>query len=546
MGFLRKIMKKAHRRPKTDKLHQDPPNLPEGQLGSYSENIKNIQEVFQGCSDIKLRELAPGMVTDDYVYVVYIESLVKIEMVEDSFRAIHTLSQQPEHLRPNEVSGFMEISEIDSLKNAATKVLEGWTLFFVKKTGKTFVVNTYAPPTRSIERSETESVILGPQEAFNESIQTSLSLMRRRIKSPDMKVTSISIGKYTQRYACILHMEGIAEPGYVEAVTERLKHISIDSVQDAGDLAQMIDDNPFSPFPQFHLTERPEKVASHLLDGKVAILVDGSSFALTAPATFIEFFQSPEDYSNRWFSASVIRALRLFGMFVSISLSALYVAVITFHYQLIPGDMLVTLTESRARVPFPPLYETLLMEITIELLREAGARLPTKTGQTIGIVGGIVIGQAAVAAGLTSNILIIAVALSTIASFITPSYVMSSALRAIRFPLIFMAGLYGLFGMMIGILIMVIHVLRLSSLGSPYFTPFSPLRLSDWKDTFMRAPFSWMVYRPTTAQPLDSQRQVFQDEVTPPVAPLSKHASSDTSTNTSTDTANAGKNGENS
>ncbi|KEO83367.1 spore germination protein [Tumebacillus flagellatus] len=514
--LLQTIMKKLHRRPKTPPVNPPTPNIPKRQIGSYKDDVQELQASFQGCDDVKIRELTPGKITDCPVAVAYIESLIKIDWMEFAYSQIQALTDKPEHLRPNETSGSMEIVMLKTIKEAVSYVLDGWTVFIVEKTNKAYAVNTYFPPMRNVERSETETVILGPQEAYTESIQINLSLLRKRLKSTDLKITFTRVGRYNKKFVAIAWLESIAPKEFVESVQARIEAIDIDNLTDAGDFAQLIDDNPYSPFPQYHMTERPERIVSHLCDGKVAIFNDGSPFVLSGPASFIEFFQSSEDYDNRWLSASVIRTLRLIGVLISISLSALYVAVVTFHYQLIPTNMLVPLTESRSRVPFPPLYETLLMETTIELLREAGARLPTKVGQTIGIVGGIVIGQAAVTAGLTSNILIISVALSTVASFITPSYIMSSALRAIRFPLILLAGMWGLYGMFIGYLLMVIHFLRLSSLGSPYLVPFAPLRLIDWKDTFLRAPIPFMKYRPTHNAPKNSQRMPFQNETTAP------------------------------
>ncbi|MFD2170222.1 spore germination protein [Tumebacillus lipolyticus] len=524
--FLQKIIKKIHHRPSDDTPSHAMPNFSKGSLDSYEQNIQTFHRTFDDSIDIVMRELPPGMITDSKVFVSYIEPLCPVELIDSAFSAISALTTTPSNLRPDEVSGALDIKVLDSMEEASLLLLSGWTIFFIKRSNKTYAVNTYRPPVRGIDRSETESVILGPQESFTESLQTSLSILRRRIKSPHLKVKLQQVGKYSQAFAAIAYLDNLAQKEYVDSVVERMSNIEVDSVFDGGNLAQMLDDNPFSPFPQFHMTERPERITSHLLDGKVAIFLEGSPFGLTGPASFIEFFQTSEDYSNRWVSASVIRTLRIVGVVISISLSALYVAVVTYHYQMIPNDMVVSLTESRARVPFPPLYETLLMEVTIELLREAGARLPTKVGQTIGIVGGIVLGQAAVSAGFASNILIISVALSTIASFITPSYIMSGALRALRFYLILLAGFFGLYGLFIGILMIAIHFLHLSSLGTPYLTPMVPIRLSDWKDTFVRAPSPFMIFRPTNTRPRDTKRQSFQDPATPHAIPTDQSVDS--------------------
>ncbi|MGO4372210.1 spore germination protein [Paenibacillus sp. MCAF20] len=243
-----------------------------------------------------------------------------------------------------------------------------------------------------------------------------------------------------------------------------------------------------------------------MVSGRIIVIVDGSPSVISAPASFFEFFSSPDDYYQRWVLGTATRLLRFVAFIITVTFTAMYVSVTTFHYEMIPEDLLLTLTESRSRVPFPPIYEALLLESTIELLREAGARLPTKIGQTIGIVGGIVIGQAAVQAGLTSNILIIAVASSAIASFVIPSYVMSASIRLIRFGLIILAGLLGNLGLMMGLIMIVIHLSGLTSLKASYLSPVAPMKIKDWQDVFMRAPFAWLKERPTISRSPNMRR----------------------------------------
>lgn len=245
---------------------------------------------------------------------------------------------------------------------------------------------------------------------------------------------------------------------YVHEAISRIQAIEMDAVYDTSMLIQCIEDSPKSVFPQFITSERPDAIASKLVSGRVVGLCDGSPSAFSAPTSVFEFFSSSDDYYQRWMVGTGIRLLRFVAFIITVAFTALYVSVTTYHYEMIPENLLIPLTESRSRVPFPPLYEALLMETTIELLREAGARLPTKIGQTIGIVGGIVIGQAAVQAGLTSNILIIAVAISAISSFVIPSYAMSGSIRIIRFGIIVLAGIWGNFGIAIGFTAIIIHL----------------------------------------------------------------------------------------
>jgi len=363
-----------------------------------------------------------------------------------------------------------------------------------------FLANVYGPEHRNVEKSETETAISGPHDAFVEAIETNLSLIRKRVRSPRLKAVRLHVGEIMKSTVYVLFIDGLADPDIVNEMVNRIRDIEIDGLIDANLLVQCIDDNPDSIFPQFLTTERPDVVTSKLLDGKVCCLIDSSPTAIAAPTNFFEFFSSPDDYYQRWILGSGVRILRFVAFIITVSFTALYVSVTTFHYEMIPYPLLLNLAESRNKVPFPPLFEALLMETTIELLREAGARLPAKIGQTIGIVGGIVIGQAAVQAGLTSNILIIAVASSAIASFVIPSYIMSASIRMIRFGLIVLAGVWGMLGLMVGLGLIVIHLTGLKNLETSYLTPVAPMKMSDWKDTFIRGPLWSSKTRPSQAR----------------------------------------------
>ena len=254
------------------------------------------------------------------------------------------------------------------------------------------------------------------------------------------------------------------------------------------------------------MTERPDAAASHLMQGRICVVVDRSPSVLIAPMTMTAFFQSVDDYSTRWIAASFIRFLRFFAFFVAAFLPALYIAVISFNYEIIPLNLLLSIGESRGQVPFSPILEALIMELTLEMLREAGIRLPAPIGQTVGIVGGIVIGQTAVQAGIVSNIMVVVVALTGISSFIIPNYDMSSAIRLIRFPMMLLSSMFGIFGLTIGWMILIAHLISLESLGTPYGSPLAPFRIKDMKDTFVRLPLWLMKSRPTSTQPLQKKR----------------------------------------
>ncbi|MEH7116230.1 spore germination protein [Neobacillus vireti] len=351
---------------------------------------------------------------------------------------------------------------------------------------------------RSISTPEVEFSVIGPKEAFVESIDQNVNLIRKRLPVKELIVEELTLGALSKTKISVLYLDGIVDPANVKTLMERLKNVEFDAITDSSYIVQLISDNKNSPFPQLLDTERPDRVTAILAEGKIAILVDGSPHALITPTTLVEFFSSFEDYFLNWMLSSFFRLIRLFAVAFSILVTPVYVATLSYHYELIPTDLMNTLVTSRRDIPLPPILEALFLELTIELLREAGARLPTKVGQTIGIVGGIVIGTASVEAGLTSNVLLIIVALAALASFTTPVYKMGNAIRLLRFPFLFLAELWGLMGIVLCFCFLMTHLLRLTSLNRPFLEPLYPPRMTDLKDSLIRLPFSKQSLRPQT------------------------------------------------
>ncbi|ARU63408.1 hypothetical protein CBW65_22250 [Tumebacillus avium] len=477
---------------------QDVPDVPFGSDGQA--NVRRVGQELGNPPDLIHESFR---IQNQTYRILYIKTMTNYDSLQRDL-----LGQMRQIAQSGQTIAMGQKKSAEKLADATSLLLEGWTLVSIPGKDGFVCFKTDEVVGRNVERAENQSIVIGPQEAFNESLENNLSLIRKRLKSPQLRIEFVKIGTLTQTTVAVVSMNEIVNEKNLEEMRERIKVLDTDSLLDSGTLAQLINDQPLSPFPQFHLVERPDTVVSGLIDGKVIVLVDGTPYVLMGPSAFIEFFHSPEDYFNRWASSSLVRLLRVFGVFVSITFSAIYVAVLTFHYEIIPANMLKTIAMSRARVPFPPLYEAIFLELTLEVLREAGARLPTKVGQTMGIVGGIVIGQAAVTAGLTSNVMIIIVSLSALASFVTPSYMMSNAMRVIRFPVILFAGWWGFVGMMVALTILLIHLLNLSSLGAPYMTPFAPLRLADLKDTLIRLPTQMLSNRPAlTRAQRDAKRE---------------------------------------
>ncbi|MDR7078319.1 hypothetical protein J2Y03_003369 [Neobacillus niacini] len=399
-----------------------------------------------------------------------------------------------------------EIRKTDHMDTVVQSVLDGSVVIYLE--GNLFVLLAHIPARlgRALSFALNESQVVGPQVAFTESLMINLGLIRNYIKDSNLSVENLVVGSRSNKSVAIVSLNGIASQQMVGIVRKRIQNLKIDAILDSSQLAQLIEDNSLTIFPQLALTERPDRICDWLLKGKLAIIVDGSSLVIGSPQSFVEFFQTLEDSNVNWQIGSFLRLLRVSALFLSVFFTAIYVACLTFHYEVIPQTLLITLTESRARVPFPPIIEAFLLEFVIELLREAGARLPTKVGQTMGIVGGIVIGTAAVQAGFTSNILIIIIALAALGSFVTPSYTMGNVIRILRFPLIILAGFWGFYGIMYGFCFLLIHLLRQSSLGSPFLAPFYPPRFEDWKDSLIRLPFSVTYKRPDQTRPEDEYK----------------------------------------
>ncbi|MDQ0219891.1 spore germination protein [Peribacillus cavernae] len=442
-------------------------------------------------------------------WISYFSSLIDVEILHrDILPYLNTIKLSS----LEELRGALPIENIvitSDLEIIQKELFKGFVLIqFNEEDSACALVRGEIKKVRELTIAEEEYSVVGPKEGFVESLATNLNLVRKRLPVSQLLVKKMEMGKLSKTEVAVLYLEGIANEENVNTVLQRLQKLEFDQIIDSSVIAELIADNGNSVFPQLMDTERPDRVAGVLGEGKVVILVDGSPHALIGPINVVNFFSAFEDYYMNWQMASAFRVIRLFAVIFSVLVTPIYVAIVTYHYQLIPKDLMVTLVTSRRMVPLPPILEALVMELTIELLREAGARLPTKVGTTIGIVGGIVIGTAAVEAGVTSNILLIITALAALAAFTTPIYRMSSTIRLIRFPFLLFAQLWGLLGIAVAFIFLTTHLLRLTSLGRPYLEPIYPPRLGDLKDAFIRLPFSWQSKRPMFLQAESQKRFV--------------------------------------
>lgn len=391
-----------------------------------------------------------------------------------------------------------DIKEKAKIGEIIDSVLEGETALILDGIDKAIIISTRGWVGRSITESNTEAYVRGPKEAFVETLRINTSMLRRRIKHPDFIIESMKIGKYSKTDVAIAYIKSIAEDTVVDEVKKRLKKIEIDGIIDSGYLEEFIEDNPFSPFPQVEHSEKPDKISAGILEGRVAILADGSPFVLVVPVVFAQFFQSAEDYYERYFLSSFLRVLRTAAMFISLLLPSIYVAATTFHQEMIPTPLAISIAAQREGVPFPALVEALFMEFFFEILREAGIRLPMQVGQAVSIVGALVIGQAAVQAGLVSAATVIVVAMTGIASFSIPAFNVAITFRILRFIMIVIAGTLGFFGIIMALMMILGHMASLESFGVPYLAPIVPGRVQELSDVFVRAPWWAKILRPRT------------------------------------------------
>ncbi len=389
-----------------------------------------------------------------------------------------------------------DVKEVDNFDDMWTNLTQGHAAVLFDGTAKALTLNTQGIATRQIEEPASETVIRGPREGFVESIETNVSMIRRRVRTPNLWIEQFTLGDLTRTQVAVMYIKGLASEELVQEVRQRIQRIKIDGILESGYIEEFIEDNPFSVFPTTFRTERPDRVASMLLEGRVAIFTQATPFVLVVPMNFFMLTQAPDDYYEKLPIGAFLRLLRVVGFWMSVVLPGFYVAAVTFHNELFPTDLLISISASKEGVPFPILFEVLVMELVFELLREAGIRLPRAIGPAISIVGALVLGDAAIRAGLVSPPVVIIVALTAIASFTVPTFSFGIAARLLRFAFIILGGAFGLFGIQFAFLGVIAYLTGLRSFGYPYFAPVGPLILSDFKDVFLRTWWWDMTRRP--------------------------------------------------
>lgn len=493
----------------------------QGQQGLLSsdldENLQVLHSMYQDCFDIVFRTFMIGGQTK--AVLVYLDHLSNSEEIDDHVLTPLMSDTNGRVCNPCEMLEkkihISKMKEIKTYVECIENISKGNPVLLVQKEETGLALGLCTWEKRSIEEPQAESVVRGPREGFIETLAVNSSMLRRKIKSPDLKMKLMKIGRYTDTLVVIAYIKGLADQTLIDEVENRLQRIDIDSVLESGYIEELIEDNPYSPFPQFINTERPDVAAANLLEGRVVILVDGTPFVLIAPISFFSLLQSAEDYYQRYLISTIIRLLRFVFMVLSLVLPSLYVALLTYHHEMVPTTLLISMASSRETVPFPALVEAFMMEITFEALREAGVRLPKQIGAAISIVGALVIGQAAVQAGLVSAPMVIVVAITGISSFMVPYYTQGIALRMLRFPIMLLAGSLGLLGIMLAVITIVIHLCTLRSFGVPYLSPIAPMKGSEFKDALIRAPWWKMNTRPHLTGEFNQNRQSSGQKLNP-------------------------------
>lgn len=471
---------------------------------SIEENIANIKSKFGNASDL-FSNFSKFENKEGYRYViVYINTLVDSNTMnelsidfKDFFKLEHNICKSKDYtdILFNYFSGFKKCSQGHEYTQVYDELVSGSVVILVEGCIKFLSIKIKTGQARAIEEPTSQTIIRGPKEGFTENIDVNIGLIRKRICNKDLRVENLSLGSVTNTTVSLIYIEGIAKDEIIQEIKKRLSKIRIDGVFEGGYIEELIKDDRYSIFPTFMNSEKPDSVAAALLEGRVAILVDGTPYSLTAPALFVEFFQVSEDYYHNYVVSTSIRIIRFAALLLTLLVPATYVALITFHQEIIPTTLLISIAAQREGVPFPALIEALLMETTFEILREAGIRMPKAIGSAISIVGALVLGQAAVEAGIISAVMVIIVSITAISSFAIPSYEMSNAIRLIRFTLMFMAGILGLYGVFMSLIVLVFHLCKLKSIGVPYLTPIAPKIKRGNHDTIFRFPLWSMKYR---------------------------------------------------
>ncbi len=479
---------------------------------SFDDNLRVLKQILKNDETTIIREFSTQNQEDIKACVIFNQSLANIESINENVILPLLKSNLGKDngkkiidLISSKILNYGIIEKTSDVDKLIGAVLYGDTILIVENSKTALIINTKGWKMRSITESVNEQTVRGPREAFTESIMINVSLIRRKVTNPDMTFKFRQMGKRTHTKICICYFESLVNPKIVNELNKRLDDINIDAILETGYIEEFIRDEPLSPFATIGNTERPDKVVANLLEGRIALLVDGTPVVIMLPFLFMEYFQVPEDYYSNFIYATMNRLLRYTAFFISTSLPAIYVALTTFHQEMIPTPLILSISASRDGRPFPTIVEALIMLLAFEILREGGVRLPTSIGTTISFVGAVVLGEAAVTAKLVSAPIVIIIALTGITNFLIPK--MLAALNIVRLVFLFLSAFLGLYGYVFGVIGLFIHLYSMKSFGIPYMLDIGSLQTQDIKDTAIRVPWWVMNYRPKLINKLDRIRE---------------------------------------
>lgn len=481
---------------------------------AIEENLDSLKNVFNSKDnkDVIYRRLCIADGTN--VFIFFVDGMVDKEVINLSILQPLLNRNKFEDLQGKNLFDYIydsviethQVNKADTQEAAIIGVLTGDTGIFIDGYPYYILCETKGFEKRNVDKPQVEGVVKGAQEAFNENLRTNITLLRRILKNRELTTYFIDLGKRNNEKFAVIYLNNLANPALVNEVIRRMKSIDTDLIMSDGILEQFIEDHPMSIFPTVLSTERPDRTVAHLVEGKVVILTDGSPFALIVPTTIADFLHTPEDTTLRWQYGTFIRLIRLFAFFVATMLPGMYVALTTFHGEMIPTDLLIAIAKARENVPFPTIVEVLLMEVSFELIREAGIRIPGIIGNTIGIIGALILGQAAVQANLVSPVLIIVVAFTGLGNFAIPDFSLAFGARIIRVFFIILGASLGFYGISLGILTIFALTVSLNSFGVPVFSNIAPKTRRSY-DFLFKWPIWKQELRPDYLNPLDITRQ---------------------------------------
>ena len=475
---------------------------------NLEQNRAAIQKTLRDCGDVVWREFRIG--GNGKLLMLYADNFVDLEAIRESI--LETLMLDYENEKPAgileallmEAVAISEVQKITTTEEICDAVFWGDTVLLMDGNDFALQATTKKFPNRGISKAETEVVVQGPKDAFMEVMAFNIVLTRRRIRDSRLKLKRKKAGCRTKMDIALMYMEDLVRPEVLSQVERQLDEMNMENLLDSGSAEQLLERRKYSPFPQLQMTERPDKTAAALLEGRVVLLADNTPYAILLPATLNTFFQAAEDYYERWEIMSFIRFIRYVAAFFAVTLPGLYIAFAVYHPQLLPTALALKVASTRGAIPFSVIGEVLIMELAFELLREAGIRLPSPVSSTIGIVGGIIIGSAAVEAGIVSPVVVIVAALTGICSFVIPNVSIVSGLRLSKYLVIGLAAVFGMFGVWAALLFLLGHLSSLTSYGIPYLYPFCSSSINndrDWEDSIFRLPLPKKSGRSIFARP---------------------------------------------